>query len=106
MLYENQTIDAFGTPATEYAYEPEIQEDNDFETEIQYLSVDPDDDTGLRVLLTLVNVTTNATLNVDVLTTSESPSIALFQAIRLTYAVFKPSDYIATGYRLIEDAPF
>ncbi|MDV2994974.1 MAG: hypothetical protein N4J56_004628 [Chroococcidiopsis sp. SAG 2025] len=72
MLHEVQTIEAFGYSATEYNYEPETIDDEDvFESEVQYLSVDPDDcQPGLRIVLTLVNIATNATLNVDVLTTS------------------------------------
>ncbi|OWY64738.1 hypothetical protein B7486_45740 [cyanobacterium TDX16] len=106
LSHEIQTIDAFGGSTTEYSYEPEIQDDN-FETECQYLSVDPDDtEPGLRVMLTLVSMTDNKAMDVDVLTTSQSTSIALFQAIRTTFLAFSAAKWAIVSYRLIEDAPF
>ena len=102
-----QTIDAFGAPATEYGYEPEVQDGFKVLDEITYVSVDPSDtEVGLHLILVVISNDSNRMHYVDCLCQSNNTCKALLEATQVTYLVFPPADYTIVNFWQIEDAPF
>lgn len=102
-----QTIDAFGAPATEYAYEPEVQDTFQISNEIVYLSVDPSDtEVGLHLILVVLSNDNNRMHYVDCLCQATDMCRALLEAAQVVYLVFPPQDYTIVNYWEIQNAPF
>jgi hypothetical protein len=102
-----QTIDAFGAPATEYCYEPEVQDTFQISNEITYLSVDPSDtEIGLHLIMVVLSNDNNRMHYVDVLCQATNTCKALLEAAQVVYLVFPPQDYTIVNFWEAQESPF
>lgn len=102
-----QTIDAFGAPATEYTYEPEVQDTFQISDEITYLSVDPSDtEVGLHLIMVVLSNDNNRMHYVDCLCQATNTCKALLEAAQVVYLNFPPADYTIVNFWEAQESPF